>query len=96
MIQINTPRLDAELEHDIRSRVNPQYSHMRGTESYERRLLLGEIDRLRARIASAPVALMDTRDALGICAPDEDAFPALYALQGKRVRLVLDEVPTKK
>jgi len=40
---------------------------------------------------SAPIAIMDTRDILGICAPDEDAFPALYALQGHRVRLVLDE-----
>ena len=52
-----------------------------------------EIERLRARISAAPVAIMDTRDALGVCAPTEDAFPALYALQGKRVRLVLDEVP---
>lgn len=41
----------------------------------------------------APVAIMDTRDVLGICAPEEDDFPALYALQGKRVRLVLDERP---
>jgi hypothetical protein len=45
------------------------------------------------RFLKAPVAIMDTRDVLGICAPAEDAFPALYALQGKRVRLVLDEVP---
>jgi len=45
---------------------------------------------LRKIIESAPVAIMDTRDALGICAPTEDDFPALYALQGKRVRLVLD------
>lgn len=53
-----------------------------------------EIERLRNKINSAPVAIMDTRDVLGICAPDEEAFPALYALQGKRVRLVLDdEVP---
>ena len=53
-----------------------------------------EIERLRiieARIDSAPVAIMDTRDALGICAPTEDDFPALYELQGKRIRLVLDE-----
>jgi hypothetical protein len=44
------------------------------------------------RLLIAPVAIMDTRDALGICAPTEDDFPALYARQGKRVRLVLDEV----
>jgi len=52
-----------------------------------------ELLRARARINSAPIAIMDTRDALGICAPREDGFPALYALQGKRVRLVLDDVP---
>lgn len=48
------------------------------------------IDKLRARIDSAPVAIMDKRDVLGICAPTEEDFPALYALQGRRVRLVLD------
>ena len=45
------------------------------------------------QVYNAPVAIMDTRDALGICAPTEAGFPALYALQGKRVRLVLDEAP---
>ena len=53
--------------------------------------LCDEIDRLRRRIYMAPVAIMDTRDALGICAPTEEDFPALYAIQGKRVRLVVDE-----
>jgi len=51
----------------------------------------GELQRLRQRIESAPVAIMDTRDALGICAPTEEDFPALYALQGKRVRLVVED-----
>ncbi len=37
--------------------------------------------------AGAP-AIMDTREALSVCAPTEDDFPALYALQGKRVRIV--------
>lgn len=46
---------------------------------------------LAARLAAAPVAIMDTRDVLGICAPAEDAFPALYELQGCRVRLVRDD-----
>lgn len=50
-----------------------------------------ELDKLRARIDSAPVAIMDTRDALGICAPTEADFPALYALRGKRVRLVVED-----
>lgn len=40
------------------------------------------------RLAAAPVAIMDTRDALGLCAPSEDDFPALYALKGRRVALV--------
>ena len=48
--------------------------------------------RLAARISAAPVAIMDTRDVIGLCAPTEDDFAALYALQGRRVRLVLDDV----
>lgn len=50
-----------------------------------------ELAALRARIDAAPVAIMDTRDVLGICAPTEEDFPALYAIQGRRVRLVLDD-----
>lgn len=47
-----------------------------------------ELRSLRKRIDSAPVAIMDTRDVLGVCAPTEEDFPALYALQGHRVALV--------
>lgn len=39
-------------------------------------------------LTAAPVAIMDTRDALGLCAPTEYDFPALYALKGRRVALV--------
>lgn len=39
-------------------------------------------------LTAAPIAIMDTRDALGLCAPTEADFPALYALQGRRVALV--------
>ena len=53
------------------------------------RALTSERDYLRARIDSAPRAIMDTRVALGLCAPTEADFPALYALQGKRVALVV-------
>lgn len=42
--------LGAELERDIRARVNPMYADVRGTESYERKRLLGEIDRLRSAL----------------------------------------------
>lgn len=38
-------------EADIRRRVNPVYADQIGTESYERKLLLDEIDRLRAEVA---------------------------------------------
>lgn len=41
------PALDADLERQIQAAINPQYEDMRGTESYERKRLLGEIDRLR-------------------------------------------------
>jgi len=39
-------------------------------------------------LTDCPTAIMDTRDALGLCAPTEQDFPALYALQGRRVALV--------
>ena len=39
-------------------------------------------------LLSAPVAVMDSREALGLCAPTEADFPTLYALQGRRVALV--------
>lgn len=54
-------------------------------------LLAEEVRRQRDRIDSAPVAIMDTRDALGLCAPAEEDFPALYALQGRRVALIEPE-----
>lgn len=50
--------------------------------------LLAEYGRLREAMERAPLAIMDTRDDLGICAPTEDDFPALYALQGHRVALI--------
>lgn len=40
------------------------------------------------KLAAAPVAIMDTRAALGLCAPTEEDFPALEALKGRRVALV--------
>lgn len=50
-----------------------------------------ELAALREMIEKAPVAIMDTRDVLGICAPAEEDFPALYAMQGHRVRLVRED-----
>lgn len=43
--------LTPEHEAEIRSKVNPLYRDQRGTESHERAMLLGEIDRLRAEVA---------------------------------------------
>jgi hypothetical protein len=45
---------------------------------------------LARRVEGAPCAIMDKREFLSICAPTEEDFPALYALQGQRVRLVPD------
>lgn len=60
-------------------------------------ILVAEIERLHALFESAPVAIMDTRVALGICSTTEEDFSALYALQGRRVRLVLDyETPNRE
>jgi hypothetical protein len=47
-----------------------------------------EIALLRSRIDNAPVAIMDTRTELGLCAPTEEAFEGLYAIQGHRVALI--------
>lgn len=55
-------------------------------------MLSDEVERLRARIEAAPLALMDPREALSVCALDAADFPALYAMRGRRVRL-LDEGP---
>jgi hypothetical protein len=51
--------------------------------------LYARVAALEKRLSDAPIALMDTRTALGVCALREEDFPALYALQGKRVRLVV-------
>lgn len=63
----------------------------RNGHATRRAILLREAAELARKVSTAPIAIMDTRDALGICAPAEDDFPTLHALQGKRVALV--EVP---
>ena len=61
-------------------------------EHADHKQTLADVDTLvaaeRARIDAAPVAIIDTRDVLGLCAPTEAGFAALYALQGHRVALV--------
>ena len=49
---------------------------------------LAELRMDAARLAAAPIDIMDTRECLSLCAPTEEDFPALYALQGRRVALV--------
>lgn len=50
-----------------------------------------DLDNLRKRIADAPIAYMDTRAELGLCAMEEGHFKGLYALAGKKVRLVVED-----
>lgn len=50
VITVQDAVLGADLERELRAAINPQYEDMRGTESYERKRLLGEIDRLRRAI----------------------------------------------
>ena len=57
-------------------------------ESEMRRIALHEAMLEADTLRAAPVAIVDTRDALGLCAPAEEDFTALYALQGRRVALV--------
>lgn len=48
----------------------------------------GVMRQVIAALDKAPVAIMDTRDGLGVCALAEEDFPALYALKGCRVALI--------
>jgi hypothetical protein len=66
--------------------------HDRGPRGEDLRAAAAFLRALGERISRAPLALMDTRTALGVCAIDEADFPSLYALQGKRVRLVVEAV----
>lgn len=47
--------IDPAIMSDIRSRINPQYQDIIGTESYERKLLVDEIDRLNDCSANCPI-----------------------------------------
>ena len=42
--------LTPEFEAEVRRAINPDYADKRGTASYARAMLLGEIDRLRAKL----------------------------------------------
>jgi hypothetical protein len=53
--------------------------------------MMTQRDALQAKIDTSPVAIMDKREWLSLCAPTEEDFPALYALQGKAVALVVVE-----
>lgn len=66
-----------------------EWAELSGRMERERDALRARAERAEGRIASAPIAIMDTRDALGLCAPTEEDFPSLYALQGKTVALVV-------
>lgn len=59
----STVGLGADFERELRAMINPQYEDCRGTESYERKRLLGEIDRLRDSLSVAKQALLEVRHA---------------------------------
>lgn len=50
-------RLTPEVEADLRTKINPQYADWQGTESWERKTLFEEIDRVRAQRDEALEAL---------------------------------------
>jgi hypothetical protein len=53
--------------------------------------MMTQRDALQAKIDTSPIAIMDKREWLCLCAPTEEYFPALYALQGKTLYLVVVE-----
>jgi hypothetical protein len=73
---------------DLKSRINPQYATTPGTESYERRLCVEEIEALRARVAELEAALRDlmVKDTIGKI----DA--AIDAARGKHEHGNLDRI----
>lgn len=87
----NRHRLDREKDKELwKKGAIYQDGHVNGLFlAYRKGYALGTVSGDAAnRLAAAPVAIMDTRAELGLCAPTEDDFPALYALQGHRVALV--------
>lgn len=70
--------------------------HDFGLRGNELRAAAAFLRDLAGRISKAPLALMDTRAALGVCALNEADFPSLYALQGQRVRLVAGAVESEE
>lgn len=84
-------RLTREVEKGLWARGNVyQDGHVNELfVAYRKGYALGKVSGDAAeKLAAAPVAIMDTRECLSLCAPTEDAFTALYALQGRRVALV--------
>ncbi len=57
---------------------------------------LARLRKIEATLKQAPEAMMDTREALGVCALKEEDFPALEAMMGKRVKLVVVEAKEQK
>ncbi len=86
-LRAEVKRLDAGWREAVE--VANSYAEQFGVHERERDALRARAERAEGRIASAPIAIMDTRDALGLCAPTEEDFPSLYALQGKTVALVV-------
>jgi hypothetical protein len=71
--QKNPQRLTPEYEQDLRTRINPAWVSVPGTESFERAILLAEIDALRDELAQAQSMVAALRYALDY-----------YAINGKK------------
>ena len=65
-------------------RWGPEFAHQTCVVAFN-----DERRRMFEVLAAAPEAVMDTRVGLGVCALKEEDFPALQALKGKRVKLVV-------
>ena len=57
---------------EIKSRINPTYADTIGTESYERKWLVGEIESLRQQLADEKLCHQETKEQLAECERERD------------------------
>lgn len=78
-------KLTPEIEAELRAAINPAYRDQRGTESWERAILLGEIDRLRAAIAEQAEPADVLAEHSGLTDRREWVSVGTWLLPGERV-----------
>ena len=94
-----TVGLGADFEQELRAAINPIYEDVRGTESYERKRLMGEIDRLRGLCREAYHELNcceegDISDRTHYCGRCDNSIDRNGTLRGK-LALAFVMVPNK-